>query len=90
MIVTVKETGQVFKSFPDYMRSFYWQDKVKAFKLHIGFKGVCPFCKKKKKRIDVHHRIFKNVGNEPFEDLLIICSACYSEIHPEYQRTTRF
>jgi 5-methylcytosine-specific restriction endonuclease McrA len=88
--IEVKDTGQVFKTYKDYLKSFYWNDKVKAFKAHLNFKGVCPKCRKKRKSIDVHHRTYKNVGNEPFEDLVIMCSACHSKLHPDYGKGAYF
>lgn len=31
--------------------------------------------------LDVHHRTYKNRGNEKFADLIVLCRACHSKHH---------
>lgn len=61
-----------------YIISPEWRKKrVQAF-THYGKKcSKCPM----KTHLQVHHLSYKNLGNEPMEDLCILCKGCHQKEH---------
>lgn len=41
---------------------------------------TCQVCGTTERPLQVHHRTYKNLGNEPMEDLITVCSVCHSII----------
>lgn len=62
----------------EYTKSSRWSRKKKAAKKRAG--GKCVLCGSTEKLI-VHHISYKNLGNEPPEDLLVVCEKCHNKIH---------
>ncbi len=60
-----------------YLRSRKWQRKrrmiIRKFK-------TCVLCDSDK-RLEVHHRHYRNLGNETVEDLTLLCHDCHSRYH---------
>jgi len=44
----------------------------------------CECCGKNKCKFNVHHRSYKNLGNENFNDLILVCENCHLEIHARH------
>ena len=62
----------------EYMASEQWAEKRKeAFKHHGSF---CHLCKTRK-RLQIHHLSYKNLGDEPMKDLVPLCKTCHSAVH---------
>lgn len=63
----------------EYMRSLAWvQKRYQAIK-HAGNK--CQLCGTHRAVFQVHHNSYKNLGNEPLEDLIVLCTPCHDMFH---------
>jgi hypothetical protein len=58
-----------------YLASREWGLKRRAVKERAG--GVCERCKKAPMRY-THHLSYRNLGNEPLEDLQGLCRGCHA------------
>lgn len=61
-----------------YMNSREWQLKKRKVKERSG--GVCERCRDHSSEA-VHHLHYKNLFNEPLEDLLDVCKGCHDYVH---------
>lgn len=41
---------------------------------------TCQICGTTERMLQVHHRSYKNLGNEPMDDLITVCSVCHEII----------
>ena len=72
-----------------YMQSEAWQQKRKAFyssnlykRWRKEGKWVCYGCGADDKKLDLHHRTYKRLGNEHIAiDLVPVCRECHKKIH---------
>lgn len=61
-----------------YITSPAWRKKRTEALAHHGKKcSKCPM----KTHLQVHHLSYKNLGNEPMEDLCILCKGCHQKEH---------
>ena len=61
-----------------YMLSAAWRSKRDSVILRAA--GICERCHQWP-IVNVHHLHYGNLGNEPLEDLLGVCSRCHKELH---------
>lgn len=54
------------------VRARYWRSKLPKF---------CFCCLALDVPLDLHHRTYKNLGNERLIDLVAVCRTCHDEIH---------
>ena len=72
-------------TYSDYIKSVDWAEKKIKFKSSDychktdGFPS-CSVCGSKKSP-QVHHLTYKNLCNENFEDLLLLCKRCHTVTH---------
>lgn len=86
--ITYRDLG--FKSYNDYLTSDRWQEfrrlffsedrRVADMVRKYGF-PVCQFCRKGKRKLVLHHRTYKRLGDERFDDVSLLCDACHGEVH---------
>lgn len=63
----------------EYLKSTEWNVR-RNFKLkEAGYK--CQLCGCGTRTLNVHHRDYKNVGNENPWDLTVLCSVCHNDFH---------
>lgn len=67
------------EKYKKYLSSESWKGKSS---LIINTYGKCAICNKKDNLI-THHKTYKNIFNEKFEDLECICSSCHGIIHSD-------
>jgi hypothetical protein len=72
--------GAVFKNHAAYIVSKQWEAKRQEFFSSIRFWGCCVVCGAKKK-LQVHHMHYRNIGNEKIEDLTCLCAKCHKKHH---------
>ena len=70
--------GLGFKSYQEYLESEFWKQKRKW--ILIAFGNKCCRCGTKKK-LQVHHTNYRNVGNEGINDIKGLCWDCHKEEH---------
>lgn len=44
-------------------------------------RGRCSACRRKRRRLDVHHKTYERIGNERVEDLVALCRPCHEKAH---------
>lgn len=71
-----------FRSYKDYINSPEWKDlKVKIGNLR-GYK--CEICSNTQ-NLQLHHKTYANLYDEPLEDLQLVCGGCHTNIHEGYK-----
>lgn len=74
-----------YTNYKEYLKSKHWQDVKNRYyksKLPKRIDGVCV-CKvcNEKKSLSLHHRTYKNMGNERLNDLILLCQECHHIAH---------
>lgn len=64
--------------YKDYLQSESWQIKRRQV---LRRDKRCRICGSNNVQLHIHHLSYKNLGNEPLEDLVTLCYACHSDIH---------
>jgi len=81
------------KDYYNYIRSDKWKEKKeKFFSSKLRYKNNCYVCGKNKASVDLelHHRTYKNLGNEKIVcDLVPVCRDCHEGIH-KFQKEKEF
>ena len=62
----------------DYLESERWRDKRKYKLREVDYQ--CERCGSAK-NLEVHHVNYEHAGEEPMEDLVVLCRDCHREIH---------
>lgn len=75
----VCKTGEVVYSYVDYLKTFHWTETRNACVDACG--GVCLGCRKKGKKLQVHHLHYNTIGNEDKCDLKPLCRQCHEIAH---------
>lgn len=74
-------TDEVAYDYGEYLQTDYWRDlrKVTAY-LH-DYK--CDVCGKQTElsKANIHHKTYKNIGNEYTSDLMYLCRKCHETLH---------
>lgn len=60
-----------------YINSPAWINRAKALKEKIG---KCQLCSDTT-LLQVHHNSYEHLGNEPDEDLIVLCAICHNFFH---------
>jgi 5-methylcytosine-specific restriction endonuclease McrA len=66
------------KQYEEYLKTTKWRNKREELFSLRGKK--CEVCGSEK-LIQVHHLTYKNIFNEPLEDLKVLCKNCHTEAH---------
>ena len=62
-----------------YLQTEHWQARRKLALDEAGHK--CQVCGCKDRRLDVHHNSYDYLGDEPREDLIVLCDVCHERHH---------
>lgn len=63
-----------------YLRTETWKAKRMEVLERDGHKCTGTECRETK-RLHIHHLTYKNLGNEPLEDLITLCRNCHKKAH---------
>jgi len=63
-----------------YIKSKDWWFKKQEFRAGCS-DPKCFICWDRKSSLDVHHKSYKNLGNERMEDLIFLCEKCHGDLH---------
>lgn len=72
-------------TYNEYIRSDAWQEKREAFR-RSKLKKKC-FCGER--QVDLHHRSYKNLGNERLMDLVPLCRKHHILTHEQIARSEK-
>jgi len=64
--------------YSQYLKTNHWKNKRKEAYLFYG--GYCFVCEATTK-INTHHTTYKNKGDEPMEELCLLCEECHGDLH---------
>lgn len=73
-------------NYDEYIRSPKWLQKRLAALARAGYK--CQLCSSTIK-LHTHHNSYDHLGNEPMEDLCVMCERCHSLYHKWIDVRTR-
>lgn len=72
------------KDYEKYIRSSAWRAVRKRY-IESKLPKACGGCKKPWGKGDhLHHRTYKNLGNERLMDLVPLCQPCHAQVHQLY------
>lgn len=78
--IICKDTKEVAKKYSEYLLTNHW--KAKRIEVAQRENYICEMCGCK---VDVgfhiHHKTYKNLGNERSKDLMFLCEKCHTELH---------
>ena len=69
---------EFYDSYEEYMQSEDWRIIRQDALERAGFR--CDECESEE-NLEVHHKTYKNMGNEKDEDLQVLCKECHDEKH---------
>ncbi|MFA6992227.1 MAG: hypothetical protein WC269_03020 [Candidatus Gracilibacteria bacterium] len=69
------------ETYREYINSVAWKTRKKQY--YSSHKKECFKCKSKKK-INLHHIVYINLGNEEDEHLSPLCEKCHKLFHQRY------
>lgn len=81
MVVPLGGGGVRFMTYHEYIDSPEWRERVNHYKELAGWK--CQECGSPT-RLTGHHRHYLNIGNEPPDDIEILCWPCHQKRHPDH------
>jgi hypothetical protein len=69
----------------EYIKSQAWREKAEEAKARAG--NRCEVCNKSRAEVqlDAHHRTYDRLGNEPLEDITVLCRDCH-QIYEDAKR----
>lgn len=71
------DTGEVVVGYENYMKTNHW---IQIRSSIINQSSKCTACGSTEK-LHLHHRHYKNIGNETIADFEILCKRCHNRIH---------
>jgi hypothetical protein len=78
MVVPIDGGPVKFMTYHEYIVSPEWQTRVTEYKADSGWE--CEQCANTSS-LTGHHLTYRNIGNEPREDICILCSPCHELEH---------
>lgn len=64
--------------YDEYIDSDAWKEKRQLKLSQSG--GTCELCGTEDS-IQIHHKTYKHLGNEPLDDLMVLCRECHCLVH---------
>ena len=81
MVIPLDGSGVRFMTYHEYIESPEWFKRVSHYKELAGWK--CQECGSAT-RLTGHHKHYLNIGNEPPDDIEILCWPCHQKRHPNH------
>jgi hypothetical protein len=81
-IIKCIDTGETVCGYENYMASRHWTNRRKILVSKIR---SCESCGSKT-MLQVHHKHYKNIGNENDSDICVICRKCHLLIHRTHSK----
>ena len=78
MVVPIDGGPVKFMHYDQYIASSEWRDRVTLYKEAAGWR--CEQCQSER-NLTGHHLHYLNIGNEPREDIEILCWPCHQGRH---------
>lgn len=81
-IIKCIDTGETVCGYENYMVTRHW---INRRKLLVSKIRSCELCGSKTK-LQVHHKHYKNIGNEDGSDICVLCRKCHLLIHRTHSK----
>ena len=81
------KTGEYVTTYRDYLKTDHWKNTRERYK-QSKFKYKCIACGTDKK-LNLHHKSYKRVGNERLTDLVWLCEECHLKVHVKEKESTK-
>lgn len=78
--VRLRQTGKM----DIYYKSRHWRSFTARVKKFYNYE--CMGCGRKAKTLHVHHRHYKNIGREQYDDVTLYCEECHNKQHADRKR----
>lgn len=77
----IQENINYLKSLPykEYLQTEHWKDLRKRMMNRANYS--CGMCNSKNVILHVHHKSYKNLGDEDYSDLIVLCEDCHYKFH---------
>lgn len=70
------------QAYAAYLQTPEWRRRREAaLKFAEGRCSLCP----EKRFLDVHHKSYENLGDEPLWDLIVLCRRCHQRHHDSFE-----
>ncbi len=76
------------EGYREYIDSPEWQEVRKRF-WNSKLPKECYICGRSDRSRDLHHKTYKNLGNECLRDLVPVCRECHYSIHDHQKKTNQ-
>lgn len=73
-------TGEIVNSYKDYLKTNHWKN-IRSI-IRKKYKNKCRSCKTTE-NLEVHHKTYKNIGNEKLSNLTLLCRNCHQKAHDQ-------
>ena len=77
-IIKCQDTGEECVGYVAYLNSKHW---LRLRKYILSIKNMCEICSEKSTNLQLHHKTYKNLGNENIDDFLLLCNDCHKLVH---------
>jgi len=64
--------------YKDYLNSPHWREFRKSI---YSIRKTCQKCTAKNKKLNIHHRHYRTLGNEKPSDVIVLCQECHFRDH---------
>lgn len=71
-------SGEFARTYADYLRTRHWFGVRKVVLRLVPF---CEECGVESVPFEVHHKTYRNIGNEKLDDLQVLCNKCHKAAH---------
>lgn len=75
------------QEYQEYLQSPHWK-RVQYAMYHIRPED-CELCYQTAHTYNIHHIRYENIGNENFDDLVVLCERCHKMVHEDGYRLKR-
>lgn len=84
----LKQETRPFRKLPynEYLKTDHWKNIRQQAFTHYG--AACCLCNSKR-QLNVHHRSYDNLGEEPMSDLIVLCRNCHAKFHDKLPRESK-
>lgn len=71
------DTGEIVYTYEEYLSTVHWSSLRERYIIIFG--KYCEYCGDT--GTQVHHLYYDTLGNESFEDVVLLCESCHKKEH---------
>lgn len=70
------------QEYENYLKTLHWK-KIRDIMFSMDSEPACELCLKQDSQIDIHHIHYNSIGDESYDDLVMLCHDCHEKVHRE-------